>query len=165
MTHLALLTEDLSAVAMNRPGMDEIIAVYPELQIGSVVHDDSLSDWPRVVLVHDTPEPATAWGELAIETVPVNDAGTWWQAWTIESITLAQAKQQLGQMVISIYWSRMLAPPPVAEFQAAGMSFIPVMQARQTRWNDDVADVAARIQAATTIAQAHAIYQELEALA
>lgn len=165
MVHLALLTEDLSAVAMNRPGMDEIIAVYPELQIGSVVHDDSLSDWPRVVLVHDAPAPATAWGERAVESTPVNDAGTWRQAWAIEGITLAQAKQQLGQMVIDIYWRRMLAPPTVAEFQAAGMSFIPVIQARQTRWNAAVADVAARIQAATTIAAAYVIYQELEALA
>jgi hypothetical protein len=116
----------------------------------------------RIVEETDPPEPA--FGETVQETAPVLSGGVWRRQWTKTRVTLAQAKQQLAQMVVDIYWERLMAPPAVAEFQAAGRSGIAVLQGRTTRFQPAVNDVSTRIQAATDIDAAYAIYRELEAL-
>lgn len=165
MHRLAILSEDLSVVEVYQADEADVRAVYPELTLGSELRDDSLTEWPRVVLVHDTDKPDTVWGERAVEAAdPVNDAGTWRQDWTVETITLAEAKQELAQMAVGLYWSRFIAVPSVAEFQAAGRSGVAVLQARVARFQPAIDDVATRIQNAGNTADAYAIYQELEAL-
>lgn len=127
--------------------------------------EDTEFDGRWYALVEPTPEPTVAWGERAIEVDPVNVGGIWTQVWAVESITLVEAKQQLAQLAINIYWERMLAPPGITEFQNASRNGVTVLQGRATRFQTAINDVATRIQSATTIANAYAIYLELEALA
>lgn len=159
----AELDETLTTIVRYPLTLEDLKRDLPERGWPSDPTPDTLGG-TRYVIIADAPRPTLAFGESAQEMAPINDAGTWRQAWTTTRITLGQAKQKLGQMVIEIYWNRMLAPPQIAEFQNAGMSFIATIQGRQGRWDDDLADVAARIQGATTIDQAYAIYLELQAL-
>ena len=113
--------------------------------------------------MEEVAKPGAAFGETVIEATPVRANGNWRQAWTTQSITLAQAKLQLAQMVGEIYWERMQAVATPQELNGAG-AFIGVVQARQTRYATPLAQAKANIQGASTIAEAFAIYQQLVAL-
>lgn len=68
--------------------------------------DDTDFEGHWYAVVEPTPQPDLAWGERAVEAAPINDAGTWRQVWTIESITLAEAKTQLRFMARGILEER-----------------------------------------------------------
>jgi hypothetical protein len=115
-------------------------------------------------VVEETLPPTTSYGEKPVEGPPQKIGDVWLQTWSVQTITVAQAKQQLANLAINIYWEKFLSVPGVTEFQQAGRNGVTVLQARATRFQSAIDSVAARIQAATTIAEAYAIYQELDAL-
>lgn len=119
----------------------------------------------NIVRVESTEKPSTAFGETVAELEPekyvAGDPGQWRQRWQVDSITLAEAKSRLRDEAIQVYWSKMGGVATADEMTAASGSYIAVLQARETRWNSLLASTRADIQAASTIAEAHAIYVTL----
>lgn len=130
------------------------------------------TDWNGhwYTVVAPTPQPALAWGERAVEVTPVNDAGTWRQAWTVESITVENAKARTRQLAIAIYWDKMYAVPTEQEMINGLADPAQITTARVTRLRPKLNEVRTRIAAIpdgspTGVQDAYAIYLELEALA
>lgn len=117
-----------------------------------------------LVRVEDTEPPPLEFGETLDPATAVKIDDVWTQQWTKSNITLTEAKQRLGRLAVGLYWGRFVLEPTVTEFQNAGRNGVTVLQGRATRFQAAIDDVATRIQGATSIAQAYAIYQELEAL-
>ena len=162
---LAILTENLSSV-LAYPADEKIIRkIYPDLTLGTDLNDASFVDWPRIVLIHPTPQPPANFGETVQEQPPAFSNGAWREVWTKQTITLAQAKQQLADLAVQIYWTKMQDTPSRQELQNAGRSYATVIQSREARFKPKLDDVATRIQNASTIAEAYQIYLELVALA
>lgn len=166
MTKIARLT-DIGSSVVSPNG-------YP-LSIEDVQRERPDRGWPAnpgqqtfegtpYVLIEEVPPPTTPYGQTAVEGLPEKIGDSWRQTWSVQTITLAQAKQQLAALAINIYWEKFLTVPGITEFQNANRNGVTVLQGRATRFQSAINDVATRIQAATTIAQAYAIYQELEAL-
>jgi hypothetical protein len=159
----ALLTEDLSAVQIYPVTIREARQNYPELRNVSLARPDPAL-YPRLVEIADVPRPATEFGETAVEGTPQNVAGTWQQTWTVQSITLAEAKLQLAAMAVEIYRDKVFAVTH-QQASAAASGIVGAMQTRSTNLKPKYDDVITRIQAASTAAEARAILAELEAAA
>lgn len=110
-------------------------------------------------VVEETARPSTGYGETAVEGPPELVDGTWRQTWQVQSITLAEAKQRLAQRAAEIYVQKVTAVTPQQLLQGG---YVGAIQARDAHFKPRLDDVAARIQSASTIAEAYAIYQELE---
>lgn len=102
--------------------------------------------------------PDLAWGETLAEAQPAKVGGEWHQQWQVQSITLAEAKQRLAQMAAEIFVGKVTAPTPS---QLLSSGYVGAVQARDSRFKPKLDDVADRIQAAASVAEAHAIYREL----
>jgi hypothetical protein len=91
---LALLNETLDAIEAYPATRADVDNVYPDLQLGTVLRDDSIADWPRLVLVRRTAPPALGYGEVLGEGLPQPDgSGNWLQQWVITPADLPSLKQ------------------------------------------------------------------------
>jgi hypothetical protein len=157
---IAILNQALTAIETYPAQRDDVAAVYPRLTLGSEMIDASLEDWPRLILVRDTEKPAANFGETVEEQVPTFEAGAWRQAWRKQRITLAEAKTMLRRMAAELFQAKVTSPNPN---QLITLGYVGAIQARNDRFKPDLDSVVARIADATTIDEAFAIYQELEA--
>jgi hypothetical protein len=59
----AILNEALDTVQVYPARGSDVRAIYPDLQPGSHVTDDSFAEYPRVVLVREDPDPELSYGQ------------------------------------------------------------------------------------------------------
>lgn len=147
-----------------RENQDGTLAEYPAALPNntSVPHhpSSSLRYGDGHFLAVDTPQPALAWGESITEGAPAKIGNEWHRTWSVTSITLAEAKQQLSDLAVSIYWEKMSSTPTPQELVAGG-GYVGTIQAREARWNPVLTSVRDDIQSASTVAEAYAIWLTL----
>lgn len=109
-------------------------------------------------LSQETAQPTTEYGQTAVADDELQPDGTWLQTWAVQSITLAEAKQALALAIADLYVGKVTAATP-AQLLAGG--YVGAIQTRDTAFKPTLDDVAARVQAASTVAEAKAIADEL----
>lgn len=203
MTELARLDESDVVVVEYPVSRARLWELFPGRHNLADASDATLLDL-HVVRVADVAAPTTGFGERPVRGTPEKAGDVWRQTWTVETITLAEAKARLREMARTILMSRVeeLSSVEHALFielavlrsaQDAGDTIVPsnypliqsvaasraltfaaaatFAEALRAQWLNRAGnfagryvDVLDRIQAATTIAAAYAIWQELEAI-
>jgi len=113
----------------------------------------------------ETASPATSFGQTAADDDERQPDGTWLQTWSVQQITLAEAKSRLADLAVSTYWTKMQAVPSTSELTGAAGSYATVITDRETRFQPKLAQVRTDIQAASTVADAFAVFVQLRDLA
>jgi hypothetical protein len=159
---LALLTPDRQGVQQYPIGLRQVQQALGLTNVSMSETFEALAPYSRIVIVQPTLPPDLTFGQELVEGAPEEVDGVWQQTWTVQSIALGEAKDQLKEMAADIYMDKVMNPRPV-QLRNAASGVTGVIQTRSTTLKPKYDDVYDRIDAATTAAEARAILAELEA--
>lgn len=161
---LAILTPDLSAVETRAATSADVEKIYPGVQLGTVLTDASLADWPRLVLVREEARPTSDRWEEVVEGPDEFSAGAWRETWTRRpAMTLDEAKTWLAERAVDVWWEKWLARPTLAQVQNAGGDPQVAQDNRAAALRQALIDFNNQRMAATTFSELYALYEQLEA--
>ena len=94
MPRVVLLDETMTTVIADPVRDRDVGDVYPGLQLGTVMHPDSIADFPRLAIAHETLPPHPGYGEL-VQRGPVlkGEDDVWRDTWVVIPADLLELKQ------------------------------------------------------------------------
>lgn len=139
----------------------DLQAAYPDRMFSRALIAAQFDGTPFVSI--DVPDrPALNFDERAVRVVE-KIGGQWVASWTVEPrATVAEIKTELRNMAMSMAHRKLYDwVPTAAQWHAAGRSMLAAQTARAGQVDTKLIQVLTDIQAASTAAEAFAIYQQL----
>lgn len=143
---------------------------YPLIGWPANPTEATLSSFPEYVVVQPTTVPVARDFVESLSHTAQKVGDHWEQYWTVNQLSLSDAKTILRNMAVQIYQEKMEMPFTVQEVVDAAtthgtsMIYRGVIVDREAKFNPKLVQVRNYIQAATTVEDAYDIYQELVAL-